>query len=250
MDLVDWIPTIVTAAATVAVAIATIYYACTLKESARKTAERSRKKDEINSIIIPLISTCNGEIHQLSNKWHSFRKWELFSEKIRNNKYKKIIFNDFIKGKDDLKATINDHEQIIRALAEKHQDFIAAINTDDFRMKIKKLHEKFNQNNSDLKFNQEINSLSKTIILRIIENADVNVERLNDPFENFWKENRKFFLNMRKQKKLLKYLNEIEILSSQLVEKNKFIIKNLEDILNEYTKEYGISLEKELVDAF
>lgn len=247
MDLVDWIPTIVMAAATVAVAIATIYYACTLKESARKTAERSRKKDEINSIIIPLISTCNGEIHQLSNKWYRFCKWELFSEKIQNNSYKKMIFNDFIKGREELKSAINDHEQVVHSLAEKRQSFINTINTDAFRMKVKELHEKFNQNNPNLKFNQEIDSLSKTIVLCIIENADVNVERLNAPFENFWKENGKFFLNMRKQKKLLKYLNEIEALSSQLVEKNKFIIKSLEDILNEYTKKYGISLEKELV---
>ena len=135
MDLISWIPTIVTAGATLAVAFATIHYARILKENARKTAERPRKEDEINSIIVPLISTCNGEITQLSNKWYTFLKFDLFSENIQKNDYKEIVFKEFIKGKDELKTAINDHEQIIRALRKNHQELIGTINTDSFRLK-------------------------------------------------------------------------------------------------------------------
>ena len=59
--------------------------------------------------------------------------------------------------------------------------------------------------------------------------------------------NRKYFLGLRKKKEQQKYIKEIDNLSNQLIEKNKFIIKNLEEILNIYTKKYGLSLEKELV---
>ncbi len=60
MELIDWIPTIITAIATTVVALATIYYARILKETARKSTERPRREDEINSIINPIISTCNS----------------------------------------------------------------------------------------------------------------------------------------------------------------------------------------------
>jgi len=250
MDLIDWIPTTVTAIATIVVAAATIHYARTLKNTEIKAKERPRKEDEINSIIEPLISTCNGEISQLSHKWYDFLEFELFSENIRKNNYKRMIFNDFIKGKNELVMAIKEHEKIIRALAEKHQVLVDALNTDEFRMKIKKLREEFNQKNPHLKFSREIDSLSKQIIRCIIENKDVNEKLFGDPFEDFWKINRKYFLNMRKQKELKKYLEEMEILSNQLIEKNKFILKNLENILNKYTKEYGLSLEKNLIDFY
>lgn len=250
MNIVDWIPTIVTAIATVVVALATIYYARTLKETARKTTERPRKEDEINSIIVPLISTCNGEINQLSHKWYNFLKWELLTDKIQKNNYKKIIFNDFIQGRDKLIIKIVEHDKIIRVFAEKYNDFLKTINTVEFRKKVKELQSEYNRNNPDKMFSQEIDGLSNSIILRIIEVAEVNDDRLSDPFEKFWKTYRKYFLKIREFKNIKKYLEEIESLSNQLIDKNKMIVRNLEGILNEYTKEYGVSLGEKLSDIF
>ena len=133
-------------------------------------------------------------------------------------------------------------------MAKNHQNIIDAIDTNKFRSDIQKLHKKFNQDNPEQIFDQKSSSLTKTIILRIIENFGVSVERLNDPFEKFWKINRKYFLQIRKQKNVQKYLKEIEKLSNKLIEKNSFIIDNLTKIINEYTKEYGISLKDELKD--
>ena len=248
MELISWIQTIVTAGATLAVALATIHYTRILKENARKTSDRPRKEDEINSIIVPLISTCNGEITQLSNKWYTFLKFDLFSENIQKNDYKEMVFKEFIKGKDELKTAINDHEQIIRALRKNHQELIGTINTDSFRLKVKKILEEHNKKYPKLMLNQEINSLSKTITYRIIEKFDLNIERFHDPLEKIWETNRKSFLQIRKQKNVQKYLKEIEKLSNKLIEKNSFIINNLTKIINEYTKEYGISLSDKLND--
>jgi len=247
MDLFDWVPTTITAIATVAVAIATVYYARVLKNTAIKETERPRKMDEINFIIYPLFSTCNGEQNQLNHRWYDFLKFELFSDQIQKNSYKRMVFNGFIKEKKDLAMAINEHEKIVRSLTEKHQALVKTFDTDDFRKKISKLLEEFNQKNPHLKFSQEIGSLSKQIIRCILEDKDVNVGLLGDPFENFWSMNRKYFLGLRKKKEQQKYIKEIDNLSNQLIEKNKFIIKNLEEILNIYTKKYGLSLEKELV---
>ncbi len=59
MDIIEWIPTVVMAVATAILAGATIYYAYTnhkLWIETEKAKLRPRKEDEINSIIIPLIS--------------------------------------------------------------------------------------------------------------------------------------------------------------------------------------------------
>jgi len=247
MDLIDWVPTTITAIATVVVAIATVYYARVLKNNAIKETERPRKMDEINLIIYPLLSTCNGEQNQLNHRWYDFLKFELFSEEIQNNSYKRMIFNSFIKGKNDLAIAINEHEKIIRSLTEKHQVLVKTIDTGDFHKKINKLLKEFNQKNPNLKFSQEIDGLSKQIIRCIIENKDISLVPLGDPFENFWVINRKYFLGLKEKKELKKHIEEIEILSKQLIEKNKFIIKNLEKILDICTKKYGLSLEKELI---
>jgi len=247
MDLIDWVPTTITAIATVVVAIATVYYARVLKNNAIKETERPRKMDEINLIIYPLLSTCNGEQNQLNHRWFDFLKFELLSEEIKKNSYKRMIFNSFIKGKNDLVIVINEHEKIIRSLTEKYQVLVKTVDTDDFHKKINKLIKEFNQKNPHLKFSQEIDSLSKQIIRCIVENKDVNVVFLGDPFENFWKTNRKYFLGLKEKKVPKKCIEEIETLSNQLVEINKLIIKNLEEILDIYTKKYGLSLEKELI---
>jgi len=55
MDLIDWVPTTITAIATVVVAIATVYYARVLKNNAIKETERPRKMDEINLIISGIV---------------------------------------------------------------------------------------------------------------------------------------------------------------------------------------------------
>ncbi len=247
MGLIDWVPTTITAIATVVVAIATVYYARVLKNNAIKETERPRKMDEINLIIYPLLSPCNGEQNQLNHKWYDFLKFELFSEEIQKNSYKRMVFNSFINGKKDLVTSLNEHEKIIRSLTEKHKTLVKTIDTDDFRNKINKLHRGFNQKNPHLKFSQEIDSLSKQIIKSIVENKDVNVELLGDPFENFWAINRKYFLDLKEKREPKKHIKEIETLSNQLIEKNKSIIKNLEEILDIYTKKYGLSLEKELI---
>ena len=244
MELEIWI----SIASTIIVAIATIYYAYTLRESNKKSNERYRKEDEINSIIIPLISTCNGEILNLSKNWYHFLKMELFSDNIKRNTYKEIIYNDFIKGKNDLGIVIDEHEEIIREMAKKYQELMDTINTDSFRLKVKRILEEHNKKYPKLMLNPEINSLSKTITYRIIEKIDLNIELLHDPLEKIWETNRKYFLQIRKQKNVQKYLKEIEKLSNKLIEKNSFIIDNLTKIINEYTKEYGISLKDELKD--
>ena len=155
MDLVDWVPTTVTAIATVVVAVATVYYARILKNNAIKETERPRKMDEINLIIYPLLSTCNGLLNQLNYRWYDFLKFELFSEEIQKNSYKRMVFNSFIKGKKELAMAIDGHEKIIRSLKEKHQAFVKSINTDDFRKKVNRLLEDFNQKNPNLNFQKD-----------------------------------------------------------------------------------------------
>ncbi len=171
-------------------------------------------------------------------------------ENIQKNNYKKIVYDDFIRDKPTLKTAIINHDNIISQLIKKYKIFVNKIDTKDFRKKIKKLHKEFNKKNPQLKFNQEINSLSKNIIANIIMNTKVNNYYLTDPYKTFWKLNREYFLNIRNKKQFKNYLEKLENFSNQLIEKNKFIIQHLEIILNNYTKEYGLSLGKELVNFY
>lgn len=253
MVSIEWLPTIITAFATVVVALATIYYAYTnhkLWKSSGIEKLRPRREDELNSIITPLVSHCDAELNQISRGWYDFLKFELYLENIHKNNYKTIIFNDFIRGRKDLETAIAEHEQIVCSLIENYQNIQNTINTSDFQNNVNDLLEEFNQKHPKQRFSQEINSLSKNIINHIIRSTDIEDFFLSDPFKSFWKINRDYFLTKRKIRDVQIQLNNIEMLTSQLVVKNKLIIDSLLNILNDYSKKYGISLKRELKDFY
>ena len=246
VDIVEWIPTIVTAIATVAVAVATIYYAYTLRESTRKIIQRPRKTDETNHIIKHLIDQCKGEIKQLDGKHYWTFTENLFAEHFLKNSYRIIIFNDFLNEHVFLGKAIKNHDEIVYKLDNTYKNFKKAIKTGEFRQVVEKSHEEFNQNNPKLKFGQEVESLSKSIIMNIIREIDISNNSLGESFKSFWKQYGKKFLDMRNQEELKGYFNNMKTLANQLRKIDTSILKLAETILNDYTKEYGISLGEEL----
>ena len=96
MEITDWIISnwpFITAFITI---IITLYYAYLTRKKLgfqKREMDRPRKEDEVNTILIPLLSQYSGEIEQLKdNRYWFFPKRELFLEKVQKHSYKKIIY--------------------------------------------------------------------------------------------------------------------------------------------------------------
>ena len=98
--------------------------------------------------------------------------------------------------------------------------------------------------NAKTNFNFRFNPKQKTF------NTDLNNNTIGEPFKTFWKKYGNELLKIRKRKNVRGLFNELNRMTGVLKVKNKELVEQLEEISNEYTKEYGISLDDELKIAY
>ena len=250
MDIVNWINLnsgFITAIATVILASATLYYAFTnykLWRAMERNLKNRQRFDEIKFVIKPFIVQCNTELNLLNKGAY----WDTPSEKILLKKFHvkgiiKTILNNVLKEKSKLKKAVKNHDKIIFDLEENYENAKSSIKSEDFYSKLDKFTEEFNHTSTE-KVSTDRTHLSKIIITHIFKNTDVNENYLGGSFKSFWKLYGEFFLDMRNQGELKKYLDAMQSLSNQLKEKNKFTIEKLEEIWSDYITRYGLSLNE------
>ena len=253
MDIVS-IAILITAVATAILAGATFYYAFTNRKlviAKEKEMQQPRRKNEFNSIISPLMSQCNGENRIVENleNWYPIRE-SPFLDNIEKNNYFKIVFNDFIIDYPDLKKDIIEHDNIIRDFNHTYNKLIDFIVTDKFNSRIGKMIIEFNKNTKTRIAESDVVQTSTFAQFHIIGYTDLTNNTIGEPFKSFWKQYGSELLKIREQKNVKKLFNELNRTKSVMQEKNKELVKQLEEISNEYTKEYGISLDEELKFAY
>lgn len=253
MDIVS-IAILITAVATAILAGATFYYAFTNRKlviAKEKEMQRPRRKNEFDSIISPLMSQCNGENRIVENLEYWYPSRELpFLDNIEKNNYFKIVFNDFIVDYSDLKKDIIEHDKIISDFNHTYLKLIDFIVTDKFNSRIGSMIKEFNKDAEGKIAESDVIQTSTFARFHIISNTDLINNDIGEPFKSFWKQHGSEFLKIREQENVKKLFNELNIMKSVMQEKNKELVKQLEEISNEYTKEYGISLDKELQFAY
>jgi len=211
---------------------------------------RSRKKDEIESIIIPIIHQCNNEIKNIDKKrFFIIEKFEPFYEDISKNDIKKMVYDEFIQNQLSFSKMIYTHDECINQIKNNCNLISKKFNESRYQLKIKNMLSEFNKNSTTKISENNISSLSKTLLITIMENPDENHILLGEPEKSFWKKNEKELLTLREQD-FKNLLEELNVLSKKLKDLDHKIVNYLKKICNAYSKEYGISLEKELNSPF
>ena len=253
MDIIS-ISTLITAIATLALVGATFYYAFTNRKlvlAKEKEMQRARRKNEFDSIINPLMSQCNGENRTVENleNWYPLRE-SPFLDNIEKNNYFKIVFNDFIMDYPDLKKDIIEHDNILREFNDIYQQLVDTIETDELKSRIGKMIIDFNKDTKTRIAESDVIQTSTFARFHILGNTDLNNNTIGEPFKIFWKKYGNELLKIRKRKNVRGLFNELNRMTGVLKVKNKELVEQLEEISNEYTKEYGISLDDELKFAY
>ncbi|MCX6822248.1 MAG: hypothetical protein NTW30_05740 [Candidatus Aenigmarchaeota archaeon] len=91
-------------------------------------------------------------------------------------------------------------------------------------------------------------SLSKSLLIYIIEGTNHTI-LLGGPEKTFWEKYEKELLTLR-DNDLNIPLKKLHTTGKQLIKIDNDIINYLKKICNEYTKEYGISLDAEIKSPF
>ena len=253
MDIIP-IATIITAIATTILALATFYYAYTNRKlmlSKEKEMYRPRKKDELEQIINPIIRECNTEIERINkNNFWIFGRMNTCYEVILGNDIKKMLYEDFISNHTSLIKMMERHEHIFHQIKENCNMISKNFNADKYQSRIKDMLREFNKDVKATISESSLSSLSTTLLINIMENIDVD-DYLAEPEKFFWKKFGKELLALR-NKDFKPQLEDLNIFGKQLIQINNDIIVYLKNICNEYTKVYGISLEKEIksIDFF
>lgn len=253
MDVVP-IATIITAGATLALAGATFYYAHTNRKlmlTKEKEMQRPRKKDELGSIIIPIINQCSNEIKRIreDNFWF-FTKLTTFNEDIqkKDNEIKKLLYGDFSLYNKPLLKMLDDHESLFIKMREQCNSIIKIFDQKKIKDRIRKMLKEYNKDAKTKYAESSIGSLSTNLLINIIENKDVN-DILGEPEKTIWKKYGDELLSLRNQD-LKNPLKKLDKYGKQLIQINQDIIDYLKKVCNKYTKEYGISLDNELKSIF
>lgn len=248
MDIVS-IATLITAFATMALAGATFYYAYTNRKlmiTKDREMERSRKKDELEHIINPILRRCNREIEEI-NEHHFwiFDRIDTCYEDILRNDIKKMLYEDFISNHMSLSKMMERHEHLFHQMKENCNIISKKFKADKYQSKIRDMLREFNKDAKTRISETSLSSLSTTLMINIMENIDVNDNYLGVPEKFFWKKFGKEILALR-NKDFKSQLEELNILGEQLIQINNDIIAYLKNICNEYTKIYGVSLGEEI----
>jgi len=234
IEQINLVSTIVMAIATVVLAGATIYYAITNRRlwlNMEKQVRKPHREEEIRAIIRPLLKQCEVEIAHLNEKRY---RWYSKGIKLVDGFYKdsslKIVFNAFLRERPPLKEGIEAHDKLVINLKKKFDDFEKFVDTSTFRSRIEKMIielDKKNGKNTKKVDVGNVNYYVSMIIDCIIKNTDVDNNNLTGEFASFWKLYGNEFLDMKKQKEIKFYLDEIEKLSNHLKETINLIVKDL-----------------------
>lgn len=250
MELVS-IATIITAFATLALAFATFYYAFTNRKlmlSKEREMQRPRKKDEIESIIIPIINQCSNEIKRIKeNNYWFFTKLTTFFEDIqkKDNEITTMLYEDFILNNKPLSKMLGDHDSIFIKMRDQCNSIINIFNQKKIRDRIGEMLKEYNKETKNKYAESSIGSLSTNLLIIIIENKDVNKIILSEPEKTIWNKHGNELLSLRNQD-LKKPLKKLETNGKEMIQINQDILNYLKTVCDKYTKEYGISLDKEL----
>jgi len=250
----DWISiaTFITAIGTICLAGATFYYAYTSRKlmiTQEKELQRPRKKDEVESIITPIIEQCNNEIKNINeNRVLIITKFDGFYDGFSKNHFKKMIYEDFILNHLSLSKMISTHDKLTYKIKEHDEAISKKFNEDKYQSKIRDMLRNFNNEVKTGYSEDSLPSLSKSLLINIIEGTDHTI-LLGGPEKIFWEKYEKELLILREQDFKI-YLEKLNTLGKQLTKIDNNIIGYLKKICNEYTKEYGISLDAELKSPF
>jgi len=252
MDITNWIvenPTIITALGTIAVAIATIYYAYTnhkLWLHTEKETIKPNKIDEMCFIIKPFIEHCEKGISSLKSKesiWDTGEN-KLYIDKFSYHPSVEIVYSNFIKGRLLLKKDLEFHDIKIESLNEKYKQLVEEIKSHNFQDFIEKSYNEF-ETTKESKNRQQLvlKELPRIIMHYILNEIDTEKNQLGDVLKTYWKRYGKEFLEMKNSVKANTIQKEINNIKLELIKILNEIKNKLEDILTDYVNTYGISLE-------
>jgi len=252
MDFINWIiehPTIITALGTIAVAIATIYYAYTnhkLWLHMEKGTMRPNKLDEICFIIKPFIEHCNEEILYFKKEgvpWDTFKN-KTYLDKFSYHESVEIVYSNFIKGRPFLKKDLECHDNFVEKFSERYKELVNEIESCGFHNFINQSFNEFEKTKESQKRHKlNFENLPNMIMSHILDKTDIENNQLSEVFKTYWKRYGKNFLKMKDSKKAKEIQNSIKIIEEQLLQIIEEIKKELEIIFKDYINEYGISLE-------
>lgn len=245
--------TLIQAVATVVLVFVTGYYAYTnhkLMKNQEKLMKRSRKEDEVRSIITPIIQHCSREIEIINeNRILTLSIFKGFNNDFSKNNIKNMVYEDFISNYEPLKQMINTHDNLIDKVKEQDALISKKFDEEKYQLRIGDMIREFNRE-STLKISEtNLYPFSETLLIYIMEEIDEDKLVLGEPIHSFWKKYKKELLSLRETDFKIN-IEELNELRPQLIKINNDIIVYLKKICNEYTKEFDISLNAEINSLF
>lgn len=253
MNVINWIidnSTIILVIASIAGALATIYYAITnhkLWQSTKKERQRPKHLNEVNFVIKPFIDQVDSELRILKGPhicWYTFRG-ELLVKKFHVNKAAEIVLKNFFKKNPKVEQTIKEHDDLVLKLEEIYNELVQAIKDKESFAKINEFVKEFEQNPKFRGMEKiPLEGLPTLVLYHILEKTDLQSKWLTNPFKSFWGEYGKIFLDIRKEKDIEEYLKKINQITDELIKTDQFLAENLQEIFDEYIIKYNISLDE------
>jgi hypothetical protein len=245
-----------------ALVIVTFWYASEVKRQTGlmgKDQKRHKVLEEVQHVLTPSINSIKSEIKAIQHKqiiWHRYISGDCgFSCGLtcffynKQNSPIRYIFNEEIRGAltdilekfSDLEKLFTSHDSLINELNQLYVVIEKEIKTPELIGRIKKLIEKFNENNDNSSLKVQNNP---HLFVEYIINLEFLVNRTpnsTEPIIDFWEENKDELIKFRDNPLILDIGVEISSKLTQLRNLDETILKSVEKIREDYRKEYNFT---------
>ncbi len=243
--------TIVTACATVTVAVATIYYAISthkMLNEMRKDRERPRIVGRVKMILTPFIAELNSKIAALERKaycWvHDLRRPDkLVALEARYPPEIKIILSDLLREFPHIKEAIAAHNRKIEELQEKLSQLDQVIYGEKFETKCQVLFDEFNENAEEGERLPFAHREAPTYLVSFIIDNFKELPQ-SHKYHKFWEQYGNSLLKIREEESVKQKITEVEEASRELEHIVKLLKDKLEQLKEQYHHEYNLSPEE------
>jgi hypothetical protein len=226
--------------------------------------KRNKILEEVQAVLTPVIDWLTREIEAIQNKkigWHRYTSGVCGFDQglIRlfyNEQYGSVMsafpkngsgaLRDVLTKFSELNSMFSSHDFLIDELNKLYIEIEKEIKTPEIKELLIKMVQEFNQGKSDTyRFNIENPALFFSKYIINIENTPERTPNsIQDSAQDFWEENQKELLKFRETPQIIEIGKQIRGKLDQLKELDKTTFKKIEEIRENYRKEYNFTDEE------